>query len=246
MAKNNSKQWYNLERATGENGVTIFRIFGAVAGGWFADDDYFTGAAEFVRELDTVPGDLELHVNSPGGEVFEGFAIYNALAAFRARGHKVTGCVDGSAMSIASVLLMACDRVVMPANSFQMIHFPWATITGNSEELISAAEELEKLGSQIADIYATRGGTPREKIVELMRGAPGADGSFLTAEECAGLGLCDEVIPNVAAAACVGAEHWRGVPAALVRADEDKSGSSAEASDFADWCEVVNRLKKGI
>lgn len=238
MATNN--KWYNLERAQGGDGATVFRIFGVIAGGWLTEDEYFTGAAEFVRELDTVPGDLELHVNSPGGEVFEGFAIYNALAAFRARGHRVTGVVDGSAMSIASVLLMACDRVIMPANSFQMIHYPWSTVTGNALELLSAAEDLEKLGGQIVDIYAARGNADRDRIAELMRGAEGTDGSFLTAAECADLGLCDEVIPNVAAAACAGAEHWRGVPAACIA--ERKNVVPAD-NDFADWCEIVKALK---
>ena len=77
----NAKKWFSLERATAPDGVTIFRIFGAIAGGWFPDDMDATGAAEFVRELDTVPGDLELHINSPGGEVFEGFPrirVHNA------------------------------------------------------------------------------------------------------------------------------------------------------------------------
>lgn len=232
--------WYSLERAPGENGATILRIFGVIAGGWGGYDPEVTGAAEFIRELDTVTGDLELHVNSPGGEVFEGFAIYNALAAFRARGHRVTGYVDGSAMSIASVILMACEKVVMPANSYQMIHRPWTYAEGNVDELLARADDLDKLGATIAGIYAARTGKFRETIEELMRGKEGADGSFLTAAECLELGLADEVTEDVAAAACAGAEHWRGVPADL------KQEGTAERSDFADWCEVVNELKKGL
>ena len=229
--------WYSLERSIAENGATVLRIFGVIAGGWGGLDPEVTGAAEFVRELDTVPGDLELHVNSPGGEVFEGFAIYNTLAAFRGRGRKVTGYVDGSAMSIASVILMACDRIVMPANAYQMIHLPWTFAEGNAEELLARAAELEKLGETITDIYTARTGKSRETIAELLRGPEGADGSFLTAAECLDLGIADEVIADVSAAACAGAEHWRGAPKALIEKN------AAKDNDFADWCEVVNNLK---
>lgn len=238
----NKQRWFDLERSVAPDGATVLRIFGPIAGGWFPDDFDATGAAEFIRELDTVPGDLELHVNSPGGEVFEGFAIYNALAAFRGRKRKITGYVDGSAMSIASVILMACDRVIMPANAYQMIHLPWTFAEGNAEELLARAAELEKLGQTITDIYATRSGKDRETIAALLKGAEGADGSFLTAAECAELGIADEVIPDVAAAACAGAEHWRGVPAALLKKKTEVSAE--DTSDFADWFEVVRKLKE--
>ena len=229
------QRWFDLEKTSAPGGATVLRIFGPIAGGW--EDFDITSAKEFIRALDEVPGDLELHVNSPGGEVFEGFAIYNALAAFRGKGRRVTGYVDGSAMSIASVLLMACDRVVMPANAFQMIHWPWTTISGNAEELVAAAGELEKLGNQIADIYAARTGKERADIDRFLTGPEGADGSFLSASECLELGLADEVLPNVAAAACAGGDRWRGVP-------KDLKVKSESASDFADWCEIVNQLKE--
>lgn len=239
--KNPPARWYDLTRATTPEGATIFRIFGVIAGGWGGIDDEITGAAEFVRELDTVPGDLELHVNSPGGEVFEGFAIYNALAAFKARGHRVTGYVDGSAMSIASVILMACDRIVMPANAYQMIHLPWTWAEGNAEELLARAAELEKLGDTITDIYAARSGKSRDEIAALLKGKDGADGSFLTAAECRDLGIADDVIDDVSAAACAGAEHWRGVPAAALAKSHKET---AVSEDFAEWMEVITQLKE--
>lgn len=240
--KGKRSKWFDLELAVTTEGPTVIRIYGEIAGGWLRDEES-TSAAEFQRALDAVPGDLELHINSPGGEVFEGFAIYNQLAAFRAKGRRVTGYVDGSAMSIASVLLMACDRIVMPANSYQMIHFPWLMVVGNAEKLIAAAADLEKLGGTIAEIYATRSGRPVEEIRELLKGAPGADGSFLTADECVELGIADEVAPGVAAAACVGAERWRGVPAAL----KTEVSATVDTDDYADWCAIVENLKtKGM
>lgn len=123
---------------------------------------------EDVRDLlQTIQNDreMELHINSPGGNVWGGVAIYNLL---KQHAGKITGYVDGVAASAASVVLMAADEIIMPTGAFVMIHAPSVLMYGNAAELRAQADELDKIGAGIADIYQRRMIDQEESALEMM------------------------------------------------------------------------------
>lgn len=153
-----------------------------------------TRAKDFQAQLKQVKGSkLTVRINSPGGEVVAGYAIYNLL---RASGKEVTTVVDGIAASIASVIAMAGKTIKMPENALMFIHDPLVGVMGNAEELRKTAEDLDKLKEGILGIYEARTGSDRAKIKKMM-----AEETLLTAKECKLLGFCDEVMPENKAAA---------------------------------------------
>lgn len=149
---------------------------------WYGDE---VTPQLFRDELATHNGDLTIVINSPGGDVFAGVAIYNALKN-RNDGH-VTVRVDGVAASIASVIAMAGDTIKMSLGSTMMIHKPWSMAMGDAEELTKTIELLNKLEGSIIDIYAERTGLDKEKIAELL-----AAETWLNPEEAVALGFADE------------------------------------------------------
>jgi ATP-dependent Clp endopeptidase proteolytic subunit ClpP len=129
--------------------TTIIDIYDEI--GWFG-----TGAAEFVRDLRQVDTPkIELHLNSPGGDVFEAVAIYNALRQHKAHVHVL---VDSLAASAASFIAMAGDKVTAMANAMLMIHDPWGLVIGNAADMRDMAGLLDKHGDNIASIYAAHAG----------------------------------------------------------------------------------------
>ena len=155
--------WYAITaEVTGEGESTRarVRIYDTI-GGWFG-----TNAAEFVGELDALDVDeLEVHINSPGGAVWDGLSIMNALKQHRAR---VTIIVDGLAASAASIIAMAGDEVVMAEGSQMMIHRASGGAWGNAAFLRDTAAILDKIDGNLAGIYARRAGGTRESWLDLM------------------------------------------------------------------------------
>lgn len=115
-------------------------------------------ASEFVQALDALPDDtseIRLHINSPGGEVFEGIAIMNALRNHPA---SVTAVVDGLAASAASFIAVSADKVLMNPNTELMIHDAWGIAIGPAEDMHSMGDRLNALSDNIASVYAARTG----------------------------------------------------------------------------------------
>jgi ATP-dependent Clp protease protease subunit len=105
-------------------------------------DPYFgVSAADVLEQLAQSRGDITVRINSPGGDVTEGIAIYNALQRYN-RG-KVTIAIDGLAASIASYIALAGKRVIMASNALYMIHLPWTVAIGNADDLRKMADLLE-------------------------------------------------------------------------------------------------------
>jgi len=130
---------------------------------------------------------INIYINSFGGSVFEGTAIFNQLKRNPAQ---KTVYIDGFACSIASVIAMAGDKIVMPSNAMMMIHNVWNVVAGNSDELRKAADDLDAImaGNRQAYLQKTGAKLTEEKLVELLRAE-----TWLTAEECLAYGLCDEI-----------------------------------------------------
>lgn len=109
--------------------------------------------------------DVTVNINSPGGDFFEGLALFNLLREHPA---KVTVKVMGLAASAASVIAMAGDEIRMGAGSFLMIHNAWAVAIGNRHDMRAAADVLEPFDSAMADIYAARTGQERKAVAKLL------------------------------------------------------------------------------
>lgn len=131
---------------------------------------------------------LNIYINSNGGEVFEGFAIYNVIKRYS--GQK-TVYIDGLAASIASVIAMAGDKVIMNKASMLMIHNASGGCYGNAEEMKKVVDALEQINSVIKDIYVAKTGLSIEKLTELMDNE-----TFLTPTECLDYGFCDEIVED--------------------------------------------------
>ncbi|TWG91747.1 ATP-dependent protease ClpP protease subunit [Mesorhizobium sp. J18] len=129
--------------------------------------------------------DITVRINSPGGDMFEGIAIYNLLRAHRA---KVTVEVLGWAASAASIIAMAGDVIRMGLGSFMMVHNAWGMVIGNRHDMREAASLFDGFDSALADIYEARTGMARVEIERLMDA-----GTFMTAAQAVECGFADAV-----------------------------------------------------
>lgn len=192
--------------------------------------DSDTSAAGFRDALKSL-GDVKninLHINSPGGSVFEGIAIYNMLKQNPA---KVNVYVDGLAASIASVIAMSGDAIFMPKNAMMMIHNPWTMAVGNADELRKQADDLDQITKASVVTYLNKadGKLDESTLKELMDNE-----TWLTAQEAVDYGLADEVMePNKAAASINKrfAQRYHNVPKQLlqtIKADSDEDDKALE------------------
>jgi ATP-dependent protease ClpP protease subunit len=137
-----------------ETGTAILYFFGDIVSGemdaWSSEDRYPAEVVNLLAEIGEVDR-LEVHINSGGGDVFAGVAIYNLLKNAKAR--QRICYVDGLAASIASVIAMSCDRIIMRKGSEIMIHNPFCLCVGGAEDLRKNADLLEMIKDQMIDIY---------------------------------------------------------------------------------------------
>lgn len=165
-----------------------------------ADAEWFGGvdAETFVQTLKGMSGDVTIRVNSPGGDVFGGRAMAQAI---RDHDGAVTVHVDGYAASAASFLTAAADKVVMAQGSFQMIHNAWTVAMGNKGDFLATAELLEKIDGSIADSYVIAAGKRGKEADAAAFAALMDKETWLTAAEAIDLGLADEVAETAVKAA---------------------------------------------
>lgn len=170
---------------------------------------YGVPAKAFIGELKALGNvtDLTLRLNSPGGSVFDGIAIYNALKRHPA---KVTITVDGLAASIASVILCAGDEVIMPKNAMIMIHDPSAMVMGNAANMRSMADALDKMRDGLVSAYQDKTGHTPEEIIEWM-----AEETWFDATEALEIGFADQLEEPVAMAATFDLSSYARVPPVL-------------------------------
>ena len=179
------KFWAFKALPNNEGELTIYGEIADTQGGWFSDGTEITPTS-FKAELDAL-GDiknLNVYVNSPGGDVFAGQAIYSQLKRHPAA---VTMHIDGLAASIASVIAMAGDTIHMPSNAMMMIHHPMSGVYGNANDMRSLADTLDKVCESIQETYLAKATDMKpEELVALLDAE-----TWLTAKECYDLGLCD-------------------------------------------------------
>lgn len=160
---------------------------------WSDEDQYPMNVSQLLKEIGN--DDIDIHINSGGGDVFAGVAICNML---RSASGKKTVYIDGLAASIASVIAMAGDEIIIPSNAFMMIHKAWTFAMGNANDMRSLADTLDKLDSGIIATYMSHAadGVTEDKISKLM-----AAETWLTGAEAAELFSNIKVTEAVTAAA---------------------------------------------
>lgn len=182
---------WNLRQSAKLPDTLELYIYSKVEGDWYDWDgnkhDSETSATHFREELEKHPDarEITVYINSLGGSVMEGVAIYNQLKRHPA--HK-TVYVDGFACSVASVIAMSGDEVIMPRNTVMMIHNAWTVAIGNASELRKAADDLDVLNKASMQAYLLKAGDKltEEQLTEMLDKE-----TYLTAAQCIEYGLAD-------------------------------------------------------
>jgi len=175
---------YTIQNAAGDEAVV--RIYDEI---WWLG----VNAMDLTAELDQITApNIRVEINSPGGDVWDGIAIYNALRLHPAN---VTTRVDGMAASIASVIAQAGDRRIMVASSQMMIHNAWGMTVGDHADHADMTDILKVQDEVIAQAYASRSGKTAEHFRALMEAE-----TWMTAQDAVDQGLADEVLEPVAQA----------------------------------------------
>lgn len=215
------KTWFDLKLATADTPAVI-SIYDDI-GMWGVT------AKDFIASLGTIAGDkLTLNINSPGGSVFDALAIFNAL---KQSGKDITVQVMGIAASAASYIAMVGNKIVMPENTFMMVHNPLNAIYGNAEDMREMADVLDKIGNSLVSTYSARTGLDDASVRDLL-----AKDSYLTASECLELGFADEVTPAVEVTASFEREHMPEHIQALFKKQEVVE---EDAPTFAEQVEAI-------
>ena len=175
---NKNRAWYTLKNQSGQPAeLLIYDVIGDWAG---------LSARQLVNTLKDIDADdITVRINSPGGSVFDGIAIYNSLRHHKAKIHVQ---IEGLAASIASVIAMAGDTVHMAENALLMIHNPFGWVGGDAGELRKMADMLDKTTEVIAQTYGSRCGQELETIKQMMD-----EETWFTAAEAKDNGLIDAV-----------------------------------------------------
>lgn len=169
---------------TAERSISVYEVIGT---------DFWTGegvgAKRVAGALRTMgPGPVTVNINSPGGDMFEGLAIYNLL---REHDGHVTVKVLGMAASAASIIAMAADTIQVARAGFFMVHCAWLVAVGNRNDLIDVAEWLEPFDRSMAEIYAARTGADVAEMAALMEAE-----AWLGGEAAIERGFADEMLPS--------------------------------------------------
>jgi ATP-dependent Clp protease protease subunit len=192
--------------ARGSDHAEIY-LYGVIGGDWGG-----TGvtAEQFAKDLKAVGNvkKIDLRINSEGGSVFEGKAMYSLLNRHTA---KITTHIDGLAASAASFIAMAGDEIHIAEGGFVMVHNAWMGCFGDAREMRKAADLLDTVNGTIIDVYAKRTGRSRSEIVQMMD-----DETWMTADEAVKNGFATKMVGSLKVAASVAnPDRFKNMPAAL-------------------------------
>ncbi len=202
QAANAPESWYSIKNQADSAEIFIYDVIGedfwgeGVSAKQFADD---------VKNLKV--STIDLRINSPGGSVFDGVAIYNLLMNHDAT---VNVHIDGMALSIASVIAMSGDTINMAENAMIMIHDPWSGLWGSADDMRKEADTLDKIKSSLITSYG-RTGMETDELSNLM-----TEETWMTAAEAKEMGFADEVTERVAVANKFDLSRFRHAPQALI------------------------------
>ena len=203
--KNSDNQsWYSVKAKAGDSAeITIY------------DEIGFWGvtAQSFAKDLKALGNNLkqiDLRIHSPGGDVFDGIAIYNLLKNHPAN---KTVYIDGLAASMASVIAMTGNTVIMPENAMMMIHKPWGIQGGDADDMRKYADLLDKVEDTLIPAYAEKTGKSAEELAEML-----SEETWLSAKECVEHGFADKLAEPLVAMASIKShklEDYKNMPKAM-------------------------------
>lgn len=159
-------------------------LYGVIGEDGYWDD---VTSKQFAEDLKAVEDAVKINVriNSPGGDVFAGQAIYSMLKRCKS---EVIVYIDGLAASIASIVAMSGDKIIMPKNAMMMIHKPWTITAGNANDMREEADTLDKIEESLISVYTDKTGLSAEEIKTLLE-----DETWLTASDALEKGFIDEI-----------------------------------------------------
>ena len=180
-----NEKWYNIQNKAGETAdIYIFDEIGT----------YGVTAQDFISEIKGLKDmPINLRINSLGGDVFDGMAMYNVI---KRREAKTTVYIEGIAASIATIIALGADEVIMAENSLFMIHNAWGGTSGEAKDMRKTAETLDKITSELTDIYVKKTGLSYDALAEMMD-----EETWLNAQEAFDLGFVDTISDSIKVAA---------------------------------------------
>lgn len=222
MSKGPKKKYFQMKKQAERKGEIW--IYGEITSyEWDESDVSASGFRDELKALGDV-NEIDVYINSGGGSVFEGIAIHNMLKQHKA---KIIVHIDALAASIASVIAMAADAIVMPSNSMMMIHNAWTIAMGNSKELRKLADDLDRISESSKQSYLSKGlKITEEKLQELLD-----DETWLNAEQCLEYGFCDEIESANEMAASITTKQvkmYQKVPEKVVEMANDETKNTVE------------------
>lgn len=186
---------------------------------------YFRDQLEAILDTDTI----ELHINSNGGSVKEGVAIYTQL---KQKNCKKIGYVDGVAYSVAFLILQACDERIMGLGTSALVHNMWMSVDGNAKELRKAADDLDVLMESNRKIFLERSNLEEQQIIDMMEAE-----TFLTPDQCLEYGLIDKVDSYQA--------NEKDAQEKLMEQVQQLSSMIAQQKSFREQLEYLHQSVKG-
>jgi ATP-dependent Clp protease, protease subunit len=180
---------------------------------------------DFVKELNDLSADtVHIRFNSPGGSVFDGTAMFNAIKQHKS---KTVAHVDGLAASIASVIALGADEVRMAENAFMMIHEPWSMVMGNADDMREEADLLDKVGGTIMNTYVKKTSMKESEIKDLVQSE-----TWMTAKDALEMGFIDSIEADAgdekAKATLFDLNVFSNVPAQLIGERETPTAREVE------------------
>lgn len=236
-----TSSWYRVLR-NDAGGPTRVDIYDEIGGSWLFGG---VSAVDFVNELAQINGDIEVHINSPGGDVFDGLAIYNSLAQ---RPGNVTTVVDGLAASAASFIAQAGKVRVIAPGAMMMIHDAAGACYGNAGDMRELADLLDKVSDNLASIYASHAGGEQADWRTAMQAE-----TWYTADEAVEAGLVHQLAERpeqdaLAAAARFDLSVYAHVPDGLRNAAKPAAAPAALTEDVRSLIgeEVAAQLRAAV
>jgi len=169
------RQWFSIKsQSKEEHEITIYDFIGI----------FGVEAEAFIKEIYGLHGKLTVRMNTPGGDVFDGLNIYNALTRHDGMVHVE---IDGLAASAGSLIAMAGKTINMNTGAMLMIHDAWGMAVGNAEDMAAMADTLDKISGELAGIYSSRTGNGQRAVRAMMR-----DETWMTSKEAIEQGFADK------------------------------------------------------
>tara|TARA_R110002012_G_scaffold77863_4_gene198587 strand:- start:3581 stop:4552 length:972 start_codon:yes stop_codon:yes gene_type:complete len=223
--------WYTIENKSKSADIYIYGEIG-----------FEVNAKEFINELNAVGNKpINIHINSVGGSVFEGQAIYTTIQNYKG---KVTAYIEGVAASMASIIALAADEVRMSENSLYMIHNPLVGVYGNEDDLQKNLALLGTIKEQMVAVYEKKTGLPAKQIEALMSAE-----TWFTAEEAKAAGFIDVVDAAVKVAATYDLGQYKNMTQEQMLETLKSNINSSKMDELKTWFdakieEVVARFQK--